>query len=112
MRGRLLVLLLVSFGAAAVRADGPTPKEARQRWLKGNYEEARTLYEALAKEPKHSSVAAIGSSRVHQSLGEYDKALAIVDTAVKDDGKNADLQARRAELLHGMGRWDEADKAA
>jgi tetratricopeptide (TPR) repeat protein len=112
MRGRLLALLLVSFAAAAARADGPTPKEARQRWLKGNYEEARSLYEALAKEPKHLSAASIGLSRVHESLGEYDKALAVIEAGVKELPKNADLPARRAELLHRTGRRDEAEKSA
>src|SRR5262249_11914565 len=107
--GAVLVVLGVALSA---RTAEPTLKEARQRWLKGNYEEARTQYEALIKDPKFKATAAVGISRVHQSLGEYEKGLSVVATALKDDGKNADLQARHAEVLHLIGRWDKAEKAA
>ena len=46
-----------------------------------------------------------------QSVGEYDKALSVVGDALKDAAKDADLLARRAELLYLRGQWDEADKA-
>src|SRR5207249_2090198 len=91
MRCRLVAVLVVCSFAPLARAEGPTPKEARQRWLKGNYEEARALYEALANDPKQKALAAIGLSRVHQSLGEYDKALAVVDAAIQDHPKAAEL---------------------
>src|SRR5205085_12098585 len=42
----------------------------------------------------------LGLSRTLQSTGEYDKALAAVDEALKDAPKDAGLHARRAELLH------------
>ena len=38
--------------AAGLAAVAPTLKEARQRWLRGNYEEAAALYEALARDGK------------------------------------------------------------
>src|SRR5262249_11131593 len=41
-----------------------------------------------------------------------DKALEAVESALKDTPKNADLLARRAELLHLRGRWDDAEKDA
>src|SRR5713101_2791902 len=100
MKCRLFAVLVMFGVGSAAHAEGPTRKEARQRWLKGNYEEARAQYEALAKEPKQKTAAAIGLSRVHQSLGEHDKALAVLDAALKDDAKSADLHARSAELLH------------
>src|SRR5438552_12963477 len=83
-------------------APGPAQslREARERWLRGNYEEARTLYEELLKDPKQKSAAAVGLSRSLQSVGEYDKALSVVDDALKDAAKDADLLARRAELLY------------
>jgi tetratricopeptide (TPR) repeat protein len=112
MKSRLCAVLIVVCAGALARAEGPTLKEARQRWLRGNYDEARTAYEALAKDAKQKAAAAIGLSRVHQSLGEYDKALAVVTGALGDEGKNVDLNARHAELLHLLGRWDEAEKAA
>jgi tetratricopeptide (TPR) repeat protein len=106
--GALLLLLTASFAGA----EGPTLKDARLRWLKGNYEEARTQYDALAKEPMTKLAAVIGLSRVHQSLGEYDKALAILDAALAANAKNADLNARRAEVLYLLGRWEDAEKVA
>jgi tetratricopeptide (TPR) repeat protein len=111
MKRCLLVVLVMSCAVCVARAEGPTLKEARQRRLKGNYEEARVQYEALAKDSKQKTTAVVGLSRVHESLGEYDKALAVVDAALKEDAKSADLHARRAEVLYLTGRWDEADKS-
>ena len=45
-------LLLVVATAPAFGADPPTPAAARQRWLRGNFAEARALYEELAKDPR------------------------------------------------------------
>src|SRR5438309_1069725 len=92
-------LLFLSLPGYAV---GPTLAEARQRWLRGNYEEARALYETLAKDafgrsPKDITYAAavIGVSRSLQSQGEYDKALDVIDAALKSNNSDADLLARR-----------------
>jgi tetratricopeptide (TPR) repeat protein len=93
-------------------ADAPTLKEARQRLLRGNYAEARELYTTLAKEPSQRSKATVGLSRGWQSEGEYDRALEVIDTALKETPKDADLLAGRAELLYLRGRWDEAATAA
>ena len=92
-------------------AEAPTLKEARQRWLHGNYAEARSLYEKLVKEPADHVQAVIGLSRSHSSVGEYDKALAVVDEALKA-GPQADLLARRAELLYTAGKHGPAEQAA
>jgi tetratricopeptide (TPR) repeat protein len=97
---------------ALVVAAEPTLKEARQRWLHGNYEEARSLYEALARDARTRVPATVGLSRALESQGEYDRALEGIDAALKDAPKEADLHARRAELLYGRGRWDDAGKAA
>lgn len=86
--------------------------EARQRWLRGNYEEARALYEKLAQAPATRAAAVIGLSRTWESQGEYDKALAAIETALVQDAKNADLLARRAEILYLRGRWEEAQRFA
>ncbi|HEV3117746.1 MAG TPA: tetratricopeptide repeat protein [Gemmataceae bacterium] len=110
--------LLLAWAHPCVAA-APTLAEARQRWLHGNYAEARALYETLAKEalgrdPKGSSYSAavIGLSRALQSQGEYDKALQSVDAALQSNPADADLHARRAELLYLRGRWEDAEKAA
>jgi tetratricopeptide (TPR) repeat protein len=97
---------------ALLLADGPTLKDARQRWLKGNYEEARSLYEEVGKDPKQKVAAAVGASKCFRSQGEYDKALAALDDALKDDPKEVELLAQRADLLYFRGRWDDAEKAA
>jgi tetratricopeptide (TPR) repeat protein len=111
MRYAVACLLLFAAGPL-VLADGPTLKDARRRLLRGNYEEARSLYEELAKDAKNRVPAAIGLSRALESKGEYDQALETVDAALKDSPKDADLLARRAELLYGRGRWEDAEKAA
>jgi tetratricopeptide (TPR) repeat protein len=92
-------------------ADEPTLKEARKRWLRGNYEEARSIYEEVVKDAKQKIPATIGLSKALQSKGEYDKALEVIDAALKDEAADADLLARRAELLYLRGRWEDADKA-
>jgi tetratricopeptide (TPR) repeat protein len=102
-----LVILLVAVPASAA----PTLKEARKRWLRGNYEEARALFEELARDPGQLPASALGLSRIAECQGRYDQALSAVDTALPAAGTNADLHARRAELLFLRGSWDDADKA-
>ena len=109
MRRFALLLLLFPF---ALWADEPTFQEARTRWLRGNYAEAQTAFEALAKKETTDSKVIIGLSRVHQSHGEYEKALTVMENAVKDRPKDAAILARTAELYYLRGRWDDAEKAA
>ncbi len=105
------LLLLVGLAPLAA-ADAPTLKEARQRWLHGNYAEARARYQELLKDAKLRAPAAIGLSRTWESQGEYDKALVAVEDALKAAPRDADLLARQAELFYLRGRWDDAEKAA
>ena len=107
--GACLLLLAVP---PLVLADGPTLKDARRRLLRGNYEEARSLYEDLARDPGNRVPAAIGLSRALESKGEYDQAQGALDAALKESPRDADLLARRAELLYRRGRWEDAEKAA
>lgn len=100
--GCLLALAVVSAVPAA------SLDEARLRWLKGNYEEAQAGFEELVKDAKLLVPASIGLSRALQSQGEYDRALTVVEAALKARPKEADLLARQGELLHLRGRWDEA----
>src|SRR5947209_427399 len=108
----LCACLLLLCAAPSLPAAA-TLQGARQRWLKGNYEEAQSAYEGLVRTPKSRVPAAIGLSLALQSQGEYDKALSAVEAALKAlPKKNADLLARRAELLYLRGRWAEAEKSA
>jgi len=93
-------------------AKAATLQDARQRYLHGNYEEARELYEPLAKEPAQKVPGTIGLSRTLQSQGQYDRALEVVEAALKGLETSADLLARRAELLYLRGRWSEAEQSA
>jgi tetratricopeptide (TPR) repeat protein len=109
----LLPCLLALAGTGAGKAAEPvTPAEARERWLHGNYDEAVTDYEQLAKDPKNAAVAAIGLSRALQSQGKYDEALAALEKALAAAPKDANLLARKADLLYFRGRWDDALQAA
>jgi cellulose synthase operon protein C len=93
------------------KPEGPLA-EAKQRWLRGNYDEARSEFEKLLGDEKHRTHAAIGIARTWLSVGEYAKAMAAIDDAVKKDEKNPELLATRADLLYQSGRWDEAIKDA
>jgi tetratricopeptide (TPR) repeat protein len=107
----LACLVALSFIPLATAAE-PTLKEARVRWLHGNYGEAREQYEALTKDAKLCPAATVGLSRALESEGEYDKALEVVEAALKDAPKDAGMLARQAEVLYLRGRWEEAEKAA
>jgi tetratricopeptide (TPR) repeat protein len=109
MKRHLCALLLTLSFPALAAAD---LKSARERYLRGNTDEAIAQYEELLKDAKQKSAAAVGLSRCYEAQGEYDKALATVDDALKADAKHLDLLARRAELLYLRGRWDDAAKAA
>jgi tetratricopeptide (TPR) repeat protein len=113
MRSLLCACLLTLGCTAFAGAAEDTPlKTARQHWLKGDYEDARSLYEELTKDAKLKVPATIGMSRALESKGDYDKAQGAVDGALKDSKDNADLLARRAELLYLRGKWEDAEKAA
>ena len=104
------LVLLCTAGLSS--AGEVTLKDARERWLHGNYAEALDKYKALLKDDKSRVEAAIGVSRCLQSEGEYDQALEAVESALKDKTKDVRLLARQAELLYLRGRWEAAEKAA
>src|SRR3954471_17163226 len=101
-------LLLIILTTATAHA-GATLKDARKSLLRGDYVEARELYEAVAKDPKSRVPAVIGISKALESQGHYDKALDVIDVALKSTPKDGDLLGRRAELLYLRGRWDDAE---
>ncbi|MCI0641649.1 MAG: tetratricopeptide repeat protein [Gemmataceae bacterium] len=107
---RLIVLALLSCPALCAQAGG-TLQEGRQALLRGNYGEAKEIFEALLKEGK-SPAAAIGLSKSLEAVGEYDQAEKVVAQALKDLPQSADLHARLAELYYLRGRWDKAEAAA
>ncbi|HJZ92409.1 MAG TPA: tetratricopeptide repeat protein [Gemmataceae bacterium] len=122
---RLLAACLLAVPCLAIARDDDEPKtppkskkpagplaEARQRWLRGNYEEARQQFEKLLGDEKSRAAAAIGIARTWLAEGEYAKALDAIEEAFKKDESNPDLLAARADVLYQTGRWDEARKDA
>ena len=86
MRLSTSACLVLLYTAGLSRAGEATLKDARERWLRGNYAEALDKYKALLKDDKSRAEAAIGVSRCLQSEGEYDRALEAVESA--PEGKN------------------------
>ncbi len=111
MKASLAICFFLGVATTTFAAD-PTLAEARLRLLSGNYEEAKELYEQLAKAAPTKAKATVGLSRALEAMGEYDRALEAVESLLKDAPKDADLLARQAELLYQRGRWEEAEKAA
>jgi len=109
MKCAFVVLLFVCGGF--VRTAEPDIREAKTRLLRGNYAEAAADYEKLTA-GDHPAPAYLGWSKALQSQGEFDKALTIVEQGLEKVKNDADLLARKAELLMLRGRWDDAEKTA
>ncbi len=111
MRQAVLAVLTVLSSAHALWAGSATLDEARLRLLKGNYAEAQALYEKAARAPAQRTAADIGVSRCLRAVGEYDKALAVLEAALKEAPKSADLLAELADLHLFRGQWPECGEA-
>jgi tetratricopeptide (TPR) repeat protein len=112
MRTMIRVVAFVFFLAApSIHAADTDAQEAKTRLLHGNYAEAASDYEKLAQGEK-AAPAYIGWSRALQSQGQYDRALEVVEAGLSRFKNDADLLARKAEILKLRGRWEEAEKAA
>lgn len=105
--------------ADAKNADAPKKwsagglAEARKRLFAGNFEEAREAFqEATKKDAKLAPLAAIGTAQTFREVGEFEKALDALNSAVKATPENPDVLAARADLLYELGRWDDAEKDA
>lgn len=107
MRSALLVLLLI-----APAAHGQSLKQAYAELQRGNYALAEETYTELLKNPGAVMSASLGLSQALEAQGKYDEALSALDPALKLEADNADVQARRADLLYTRGRWDEAVASA
>ena len=128
MRALLIPILfavgcLVVAPSAPVAADKPAGKkipankaalaEARKRLLAGNYDEARTAYEAaVSKDKTLAPYAAVGIAESHRLVGDTDVSRKVLDAAKKEYPDNLDLLAARADLLYELGEWDAAEKDA
>ena len=111
---RHFITILILLGSIANAAEpiwtAGKLSQARARLLHGNYEEARSAYEQAAQDdPTLKPGAAIGVSRSHREVGDNDKALSVLNAALKELPKDADLLAERADLYFHTGAWDKAD---
>jgi tetratricopeptide (TPR) repeat protein len=109
----LLAVVLAPFPAVHPQPRKPGPAAdplaaARQRLQRGNYEEALAAFQKLATDPKLAPAAAIGTAAAWRAEGEYSKALAALEDALKAATENPDLLAHRADLFYSLGRWDDA----
>ena len=116
---RLFTCLLLALPCLADEPATPKAKPpdtplaaARQRWLRGNCEEARAQYEKLLADETTRAAAAIGVARTWLSEGDDTKALDVIDEALRKDEKNPDLLAARADLFYRTGRSEDASKDA
>ena len=109
MRPLFIALLAVCLPQLA---EAQSLREARASLQKGNYAEAQELYADLLKAPENRVPASLGLSRAFEAEGELDAALKTLDAALKDHATDANLLARKAELLHAQGKWDAALKSA
>ncbi len=96
----------------ATHAQQASLKRAEERLLRGNYAEAQALFEKLAEDRSKRPAATVGISRAHENQGNYDKAMSVVEAALKDLPKNATLLGRKAQLLYLRGRWKDAASTA
>ena len=106
--------------SAPVAADKPAGKkvpahkaalaEARKRLLAGNYDEARTAYDAAVKTDKTlAPYAAVGIAESHRLVGDTEVSRKLLDAAKKEFPDNLELLAARADLLYELGDWDAAE---
>ena len=113
-----VVTLFLAFAPIQTAGTQPPAKKVdplsdpRQRLQRGNYAEARDGFTALAADPKHATAAAVGLAAAWRAEGEYSRALAALDDALKATPADPDLLAHRADLLFALGKWDDALKDA
>jgi tetratricopeptide (TPR) repeat protein len=107
-----VVLLVLAAPAARAAGDAAACKRIEGLLLRTEYAKAEAQAErAVETHPKSAAVRCV-AARVHLARGRYKKALAELDQAIELDFKRLEPRARKAELLDGLGRRDEAVRAA
>jgi tetratricopeptide (TPR) repeat protein len=101
---RLLFVGLVLLVPTAAPAQ--SLRDARTAFQRGNYGEAEEDYVDLLKDADLLVPASIGVSQALQAQGK--NGLPPIEKALKARPKDADLLARKAELLYDRGAWDPA----
>jgi cellulose synthase operon protein C len=112
---RLIAILSLFCCTAALHADDKAKNPlaaARARWLKGNFAEARELFQEQLKDEKSHVGAAIGIARTHLSEGDARQALDALNAGLKSAEDHPDLLAARADVNYQVGDWDGALKDA
>ena len=118
MKLTALFLSLLIAGVSHCQAPAKTPakstplSEARQRWQRGNFDEARAAFEKLLADKEAGVPAAIGLARTHLETGDAAKARQALEAATKLHPDNNELKAWIANLDYDLGKWDDALKTA
>lgn len=112
MRTLLTALVFLSPATAFCAEPKVEYPALRQRLLRGNYAEALAGYEELAKSDKPSAVAFTGQAASQRAVGEYPKALDVLEAGLKALPDDPDLLAERADLFYSLGKWEDAAKDA
>lgn len=113
MRCVLFSLAVFSaFPLSVTAEEAPSITAAGEHLQKGRHAEALEAFDEAAKQNADAARITIGRSRVHEELGEWKQATAILSDAAKSHTKNADVQARYAEVLFRQGRYEEAEQVA
>ena len=86
----------------------PTLADARDKFLRGEYEQAAEIYAALGNEPGKEIDGAIGLALCRREVGEYTQAIAAL-TAVEDHAKDsAGWHVALSQLHRDLGAYDDA----
>src|SRR5665213_501480 len=99
--------------AAELSDSSVESREALAKFYERHHQERRAitvLSEALKIQPKNMDILR-DLANAHITIGEPEKALALLDPAIAADGKNALLHNSRGVALDRMGRFEEAQKS-
>lgn len=110
--GVLVVCLLAMAGEAVVvaaePATGTTFLAARSHLLKGEFDQAIAMYEALGSDTRNAVAAACGRAEVDLQVGQYVEGVARLDAVEQPGRSSADWHACRAALLAETGDYAAA----
>ena len=114
-----IVISVATIAATATsRADNSQSlTDARRLCQNGRYAESLEAYDALGKESATLTASeavklGLGRAECQASQGEYDTAIATIQSALETHKSNGDLLARLGELKLDRGDRDAADAAA
>lgn len=98
--------------ATVTKAPAGTLESARELYMRGQYAPADKAYRKLLDKREARVSAAIGLARTLAITGKYKQAIESLDKVKGDSAKGARWHVAMAEVLHEIGRYDDALKHA